>query len=238
MSRTGVCGSVFLLLLKQQADLKTQAREFASDLSVLLNGTITHGIRISAGMTPAGVALVGYGVTPKNLVSSSIKLRTRQAQTSLYLYVAYTLDLDKQNGRFLTVTKSTYGLGRGEAESDIRYDYVRSPSNDYPEVHLHIHGGSEALAGLASAGWGVRSSSRLHLPVGGRRFRPCLEDIIEFCIVEKMVEPQQQDWKEVLDTHRDEFYRKQLKSAVRRDPQAAVSALEQEGFRVSRPNDG
>ena len=140
--------------MKQQADLKTQAREFAGDLSKLLNGTITQGIRITVGMRTAGTALVGYRVTRKNLVSSSIKLRTRQPRTSLYLYVAYTLDLDKQDGRFLMVTKSTYGLGTAEAESDIRYDYVRSPSNDYPEVHLHVHGRSEALARLASAGLG------------------------------------------------------------------------------------
>jgi len=96
-------------------------------------------------------------------------------------------------------------------------------------VHLHVHGRSEALARLASAGWGDRSSSRLHLPVGGRRFRPCLEDIIEVCIVEKIVKPQRENWKEILDTYRDAFYRKQLKSAVRRDPHAAVSALDMFG---------
>ena len=221
----------------QQADLKSQAREFANDLSELLNGTITQGIRISVGMTPEGVALVGCGVTPKNLVPSPIKLRTRQPRTSLYLYVAYTLDLDDHDGQFLTVSKSTYGLGTTETESDIRYDYERCPSNKYPEAHLHIHGRSEALTSLASAGWGDRPSSRLHLPVGGRRFRPCLEDIIEFCIVEKIVKPQHDDWKELLCDHRDEFYRKQLKSAVRRDPQVAVSALEQQGFHISQHHD-
>ena len=222
----------------QQADLKSQAREFANDLSELLNGTITQGIRVSAGMTPKGVALVGCGVTRKNLVPSPIELRTRQPRTSLYLYVAYTLGLDDRDSRYLTVATSTYGLGTTKTESDIRYDYVRTPSNEYPEAHLHIHGCSEALTGLVGAGWGNRPSSRLHLPVGGRRFRPCLEDIIEFCIVERIVEPQQDDWKELLDDHRDEFYRRQLRSAVRRDPQGAVSALGQMGYRVFEPHDG
>ena len=192
---------------------------------------------MSAGMRSTGTALVGYRVTPQSMVSSSIELRTRQPRTSLYLYVAYTLDLDEQDGRFLTVTRSTYGLGTGETESNIRYDYERRPSNEYPEAHLHVHGYSEALAGLVKAGWGDRPSSRLHLPVGGRRFRPCLEDIIEFCIVEKLVEPQRKNWKEVLDDHRDEFYRKQLKTVVRRDPQAAISVLRQKGFRVSEAYD-
>ena len=176
-------------------------------------------------MTRAGTALVGYRVTRKNLVSSAIELRTRQPRTSLYLYVAYALDLDERDGRFLTVTKSTYGLGTAETESAIRYDYERNSSNTYPEAHLHIHGCSEALDCLVRVGRRDRKPSKLHLPVGGRRFRPCLEDIIEFCIVEKLVEPEQENWKEVLNAHRDEFYRKQLKSAVRGDPQAAVSAL-------------
>ncbi len=184
-------------------------------------------------MTPAGVALVGYGVTPKKLVSSSIELRTRQPRTSPYLYVAYALDIDERDGGFLTVAKSTYGLGVTKTESDIRYDYVRSPANEYPEAHLHIRGISEALTGLVSAGWADRQPQRLHLPVGGRRFRPCLEDIIEFCIVEKLVASPPENWKTVLDAHRDEFYSKQLKSAVRRDAQAAVAALRQQGFCVS-----
>ncbi|MDE0268979.1 MAG: hypothetical protein OXI96_08095 [Acidimicrobiaceae bacterium] len=29
----------------------------------------------------------------------------------------------------------------------------------------------------------------LHLLVGGRRFRPCLEDVIEFCVLERLVNP-------------------------------------------------
>ncbi|MCY4370719.1 MAG: hypothetical protein OXF41_15210 [bacterium] len=85
--------------MKQQADLKTQAREFAGDLSKLLNGTITQGIRITVGMRTAGTALVGYRVTRTNLVSASIELRTRQPRTALYLYVAYTLDLDEEDAQ-------------------------------------------------------------------------------------------------------------------------------------------
>ena len=70
-----------------------------------------------------------------------------------------------------------------------------------------------------------RQSSRLHLPVGGRRFRPCLEDIIEFCIVERLVKPRHETWRDMLDVKRNQFYRRQLQAAVRQDPQAAVGAL-------------
>ena len=206
----------------RQARLTNDAREFAGDLSDLLNGTITQGTRISAAMLPAGTAVVGYGITRNNLKSSPIGLRTRQPRTSLYLFLTYTLDLSEQDDRSLTVTKSTYGLGTSKTERAFRYDYERGPSNGYPEAHLHILGGSERLADLVTTGRPGRRPSRLHLPVGGRRFRPCLEDIIEFCIVE----PQHNLWKEKLDTHRDRFYRRQLQVAVRQDPDTARSALD------------
>ena len=91
---------------------------------------------------------MGYGITRKNLVASPIELSTRQPRTSLYLFLAYRLDLDERDGRFLTVTKSTYGLGTGEERTSVRYDYVRNPSNEYPEAHLHILG--EASGSLTS----------------------------------------------------------------------------------------
>lgn len=177
-------------------------------------------------MLPSGTAVVGYRVTKSNLKSSPIGLRTRQPRTSLYLFVTYTLDLSEQNHRFLTVTKSTYGLGTRETQRAFRYDYEREASNEYPNAHLHILGESERLTELAKAGQRGRDPSRLHLPVGGRRFRPCLEDIIEFCIVEQLVEPQHDRWKESLNAQRDRFYRRQLKAAVRQDPGTARSALE------------
>jgi hypothetical protein len=193
-------------------------------LSELLNGTITQGIRISAAMLPAGSAVVGYRITKNNLESSPIPLRTRQPRTSLYLFVTYTLDLNERDHRFLTVTKSTYGLGTRQTQRAFRYDYERRALNEYPDAHLHILGDCERLTELARTGRG-RDPSRLHLPVGGRRFRPCLEDVIEFCIVEQLVEAQHDKWAENLNAQRDRFYRRQLKAAVRQDPETARAVL-------------
>ena len=209
----------------RQAELAGEARRFAGDLSHLLNGTITQGTRISAAMLPTGTAVVGYGITRNNLKSSPIPLTTRQPRTSLYLFVTYTLALSEQDPRFLTVTKSTYGLGTTKTEKAFRYDYERNPTNRYPEAHLHILGESERLSDLVGTGRPGRHPSRLHLPVGGRRFRPCLEDIIEFCIVERLVKPHHDSWEDNLEAARAQFYRRQLKAAVRQDTEAARSAL-------------
>jgi hypothetical protein len=71
------------------------------------------------------------------------------------------------------------------------------------------------------AGWEL---SRLHLPVGGRRYRPTLEDVIEFLVTEKLAEPRD-GWRAVVDAQRCHWETIQLKAAVRRNPQAAAEVL-------------
>ncbi len=51
--------------------------------------------------------------------------------------------------------------------------------------------------------------------MGGRRFRPILEDVIEFLIVEQLAKPRDDGWKDVLDQEREEYYRIQLQAAIR-----------------------
>ena len=122
----------------RQPDLERQARKFAGDLTELLNGTVTHGVRMRSYMDRHGRAVVGYKVSEANPVGDCVPLTVSQASARLCFSVLHTLELD-DSGAFLTTSKS-------------------KPAD-------------------------------LHLPVGGRRFRPCLEDIIEFCILERVVGP-------------------------------------------------
>lgn len=178
---------------------------------------------------------MGYGISVRDLRVLPIKLRAARPGATLFLFAAYTLDLDDQGKSFLTVDKSSYRLQTSERESIVSYDFVRNPSNNYPEAHLHIRGECSSLAELAGVSSADRRFSKLHLPVGGRRFRPCLEDIIEFCIVEGLVLPHNPSRKEVVDAKRERFYRRQLKAAVRRHPEEAAFALSRMGFSVSGP---
>ncbi len=59
---------------------------------------------------------------------------------------------------------------------------------------------------------------------GGRRFRPALEDVIEFLVDEQLVRPRE-GWLGALDRSRREFREIQLRAAVRRDPEVARQAL-------------
>jgi hypothetical protein len=64
-----------------------------------------------------------------------------------------------------------------------------------------------------------------HLPVGGRRYRPTLEDMVEFLITERLARPKR-GWKRAIADGREEFRKKQLRAAIRRDPDTARDALE------------
>ncbi|GAA0258700.1 hypothetical protein [Cryptosporangium japonicum] len=69
-----------------------------------------------------------------------------------------------------------------------------------------------------------RDLPKLHFPVGGRRFRPTVEDVIEFLVVEKLVEASD-GWQDVVEASRADFQRRQLRAAIRRFPDVAAEAL-------------
>ena len=222
---------------RRQPDLERQARAFAGELSELLNGTVTDGIPLRWYMDPHGRAVVGYNASKENPLGDPIPLTISQSPARLHLSVLNTLDLDA-SGRFLATSKSTYTLQEADATASIlTYDFVREPPNVYPEAHFHLHGESDALRRvLLLCGRTKNKPDDLHIPVGGRRFRPCLEDVIEFCVLERLVTPRER-WQAVLNDSRGRYYEKQLEAAVRQDPSRAADVLRSEGWHVREPDD-
>lgn len=127
-----------------------------------------------------------------------------------------------------------------------RYEFDRrKETGRYPAAHLQVHGRHRALeAAMAEAGRTTTRSSRqgldepnitdLHLPLGGTRFRPCLEDVLEHLIVEFDIDARA-DALPALRDARAAWRRKQLLACVRDDPLAAAEQLEEMGFSVTRP---
>ena len=183
-----------------------------------------------------GRAVVGYNLSEDNPVGDGVPLTLSQAPARLYLSVLHTLELDDSK-TFLTTSKSTYTLQENaDTASILTYDFVRDPPNEFPEAHIHIHGESDVLIKMLRAGGRDKSKpADLHLPVGGRRFRPCLEDIIEFCILERLVTPRR-GWRDALNKSRDEFLDQQLRAAVRRNPTKAAEDLNRDGWQVLEPD--
>ena len=208
-------------------DLEAEARSWAKRLSELLNGTITNGVRLSAVVPSEGLCTVGRGLTKNSFTPKVIPLTVSQAQPRCFLFAVWTLALDEETAR-LTVTQSKCALRAGdggEADDIFSYEYGTDPDGEYPEAHLHVAGDSPLLQQLCERTGANKRLRDLHFPVGGRRFRPSLEDVIEMLVIEGFVKSRD-GWEDVIDSSRRAFLAGQLRAAVRQDPDTAREEFE------------
>lgn len=122
----------------------------------------------------------------------------------------------------------------------LRYEdrFVISPPDSKP-LPLYISG--EHLADmkvsiacqLDSVGHYLVSS--LHVPLGGSRFRPCLEDFVQFLIYECAFDSCD-GWRTVVEDGRERWRRRQAAAVVRDAPDEAVRVLRNLGYTVQKPD--
>lgn len=206
-------------------DLRSQAHDFAARTSDLLNRTVAHGIRISVVLQVDGqVGWAGYGIGKDNpFPGRGIPLTISAAPARCYLHVMHTL---VQRYGVLITDQSSFGLYLDEqlGRNVFHYDYIRYPGNLYPAAHLQINAVSATFDELCGQLDREAELARLHFPVGGRRFRPCLEDVVEALIIEGLAVGRP-GWEQAVEEHRTWFHRIQLKAAVRDDPDAVREEL-------------
>jgi hypothetical protein len=153
-----------------------------------------------------------------------------------FLLVAYTTQMD-DFAKHLMVTKSEVGIYADETRRRMvfHYDYDRAPPNDYPNPHLQVGGHSEPLTEICErARIPARIVGQLDLPVGGHRFRPTVEDVIEFLIIETPADGHP-GWRKAVDEHRAEWQEIQLKATVCRCDEWAAEALSDLNHDVKPP---
>jgi hypothetical protein len=175
--------------------------------------------------------VVACGVTKNQFVPQHVALTLGQKAPTAYLWVAYILQLDGEQ-RYLAVAKSdfTVSLTADRERVLFHYDYAREPSNEYPAAHVQVAGESKDWATLTEArGQTGKPLKDFHFPVGGRRYRPILEDVIEFLVLENLADARP-DWRDVIQVTRDAWEEKQLRAAVRRNPDAALRQLREDGM--------
>jgi hypothetical protein len=203
--------------------LAALARGFAESVQEILNTTICSNVRIGTFTSAdASVVSIGYGVGRSSFETTRFPVGTKSSKPRCWLKVGYVLALDS-SGDHLTVEKSLVSVYAADDDTSFlcRLDYERDKQG-YPEAHLQIKGESAALA--AWPGKPRRELERLHFPMGGRRYRPTLEDFIEFLVLEGLAEARS-GWRDVLDAGRDAYRRIQLRAAIRRDPLTALDTI-------------
>ena len=220
-------------------DLLARAEEFAELINGLLNATVTTEARLTAAVEDPWV-YVAQGMADEARLESIPLLPPETGATSGYevsLRVSYRMSLDDLENKYLTVQHSRYGLWlaspSGKSRPAVRIDFDRE-KRSYTKAYVHVHGHSSELDLIrAWRGQEFRSLAEYHFPVGGQRYRPCIEDFIEFLFDEGLAEPVAPGWEAVLERSRDAYHRIQLMAAVRRDQHAAADALAKLGWIVT-----
>ncbi|BCB81011.1 hypothetical protein GCM10022251_61220 [Phytohabitans flavus] len=140
------------------------------------------------------------------------------------------------SGRFLAVEESwMHVLPKGDRVPLFRYEYLRDATNSVPVAHLQVHAHRDEFAyaliaaekGKARQRWRKGKPPRLqefHFPLGGHRFRPCLEDVLHALVVEFCVDPVD-GWESAVKEGREQWRRLQLRAAVRDAPEEAAEVL-------------
>jgi len=216
-----------------QFSLAAEARNFARELSALLNGTVCGGVQLTAVYTdtPPRV-VVGYGIAKREQDQvMGVPLAIGRRRPRVYLGALYRLSADAE-GQHPMVESSFMGLfADSELEHPLfHYDYERNKGDAYPEAHLQVCAGSSVWSEMSKSlsAHPNREFERLHLPVGGRRFRPSLEDLIEFAVVEGLATGRV-GWEKRVAEGREGFHNRQLRAAIRRNPDIAIAALKEQG---------
>lgn len=226
--------------MPRTTEFETQAKGFADSLSRLLNTTVTDGIPIKSVLRDDGeIGWVGYGITKTDFAPGRlIPLKITKAPPACFLHIMLTLHLDPQIGR-LVVQRSTYGVYRNDDDFEsmvYHYDFDRDPDNAYPDAHFQVAGSSQHLDDLCAQARITKTLGEFHFPVGGRRYRPAIEDVVEFLVVEDLA-PGKEGWQDAIRELRESWYRIQLRSVVRRDPKTAAEELRRQRYTVHPPKD-
>ena len=203
-------------------NLERESRRFAGELNDLLNGTVCNGANLSHVFEKhTATVWIGHGISKhKPLADQAFPLALRGA-ARVFMGLSYVLRPDDA-GMYLMVQSSYVSVClSGDMDRQLcHFDYERDKPNGWPEAHLQI----DARSPDWNAALNARPLAKLHFPVGGRRYRPTLEDIIEFLILEGLVDGRL-GWQKRIEDSRHDFRMRQLRAAVRAHPEVAHEAL-------------
>lgn len=185
----------------------------------------TKGSR--ASLTPAGQTDKRGGVP---LLANGRRLA--------WLRIDFLCRLDA-TAEFLAIDKSKiWVVAEVDSTPIFRFEYLYD-TDWVPHSHIQVHGERAALAYLLSQTGHDKphSMSALHLPTGGARFRPNLEDIAQFLIVDCKFDALG-TWRAAVERDRAEWRRIQTRAACRALAEEAAGQLIRMGYEVTPPPGG
>jgi hypothetical protein len=155
-----------------------------------------------------------------------------------WLRIDYRCRLDT-TAEFLAIdTSKIWVVAEVDSTPLFRFEYLYD-ADWVPHSHIQVHGERGALSHLLSNSGRAEphNMAALHLPTGGARFRPVLEDVVQFLITDCQFDSLP-TWKDAVLRARAEWRRIQTRAACRALPEEAAAALERIGYTVTPPEDG
>jgi len=220
--------------LSPPAHLLAEATDFGDTITQLLADCLpdapameltTNGSR--ASLAPEGQAEKAGGVP---------LFAARQRVAWLRLDFLCRLDVTQE---FLAIDKSKIWIVADVDSTPVfRFEFLYE-ADWVPHSHIQVHGERGALAHLLSQTGHKRphNMSALHLPTGGSRFRPNLEDVLQFLILDCKFDSID-GWQSAIERERAEWRRVQTRAACRALPEEAAAQLVKMGYSVTPPVGG
>lgn len=230
-------------------DVGQQATEFAQRIETLLQNVL-GGRGDGYVAEPEGMSLrggrTGYRITQRN--GRGIPLNS-DGETVAGLSFRFQCSCRNEDS-WLQIDKSVIMITvEPEHMPLFHYDYNRERTSETPGAHINIFGSNDAATRIMlSCGKGLRSKNRrkkyindgafptfstLHFPVGGDRFRPGLEDMLQMAVYEFHIDVTD-EWEKPLNYSRAEYRERQLKALVREYPDLAWDALTENGADLAK----
>ena len=116
-----------------------------------------------------------------------------------------------------------------------RVEYDRD-ARTKPPAHVHLHAESLEFGWIyGTAGLPPPRLFEIHFPMGGRRFRPTVEEFLRFLDREKLFLDWRSGWDTIVEESLVDWERNQARATVRQHTEAAVGQLRNMGYEVTAP---
>jgi hypothetical protein len=221
-------------------DLASAAGEFGEELQRLLDAVLPYEEGTDPELRQVTVTASRFAFaieigTAKAKEAKTIPL-LRHGRRVAELFVLIRLIADSAD-RYPAVDKSKFEL-RVDRQPLLRLDFDRT-MHTAPGCHWNVHAERGAITNLLARNNPDHSGElcKLHLPVGGARMRPCLEDLLQLLIEEFRFDAMA-NARQAIEDGRIRWRHRQLAAMVRDDPEEAVRVLTELGYEVKPPTSG
>lgn len=229
------------------ATLKEQAEAFALELNLLMSKVFGSGKNKFSVLTQDGTNRASIATWTKvdeidQTAPIIVGFKGRRKTPKIHLYIEFDCDWSSESS-YLSVVRSTMSMKiEGNNNPLFRYDFDKQKTGDLPTAYLHVHAHRDEISWLLLQSAANRPKARrrkgkmpllseIHFPLGGERFRPCLEDFLEFSILEFGLSVKPTALK-ALGEGRLRWRHTQLRAAISDYPEIAADAFCKYGWKV------